>query len=130
MVKVRLTDYSGYKTRTGSNGGDYSYTVVYLLEDEKIFRRYTSSAEFPYCGKYGSFNRCRDCNEVTTCYGGEYIGSEEMLKEIRTWWHRQKVEFELQSEGKTVDFKSADCISTDIDRIFNALKGIIPNQGG
>lgn len=70
IVKVSITDWSGYDPDRCNNGGGYSYTTTYYRkDDDKWDVIYSTSAEFeycPYCGMFGSGCRCTHPQQATT----------------------------------------------------------------
>lgn len=81
IMKVSITDWSGYDPDRCNNGGRYSYTTTYHRRvDDKWDILYSTSAEFefcPYCGMFGMGCGCTHPEQSTTAEVMEQITSAE-----------------------------------------------------
>lgn len=60
--RVVIEDYSEYDGNRCNNGGAYSFTTTYTRKDGEEFAiSYSTSADFPYCPKCGSFYADEEC---------------------------------------------------------------------
>ena len=85
---VIITDYSNYCKWKCNNGGQYSFSVSFRrISDDKWIIRYSTSAEFPYCYRYGEFRDCWDCEhydiENNECRAEpETATTQEVINEV------------------------------------------------
>lgn len=59
--RVVIEDYSEYDGDHCNNGGAYSFTTTYTHTAGDFAVSYSTSADFPYCPKCGSFYSDEEC---------------------------------------------------------------------
>lgn len=77
---VKIVDSTHFEADTCSNGGNYSFSVIYRqISDDKFEVLHSTSSELPYCQLCGSFYQgsCPCGME-----GPDIVSWEEVKKEI------------------------------------------------
>ena len=80
MKVVKIVDRTHYASDSCSNGGNYSFSVIYRqIAANKFAVLHSTSAEYPYCPFCGSFYR-----DICPCgmKGPDIVDSETVDKEI------------------------------------------------
>ena len=94
-MKVTITDYTHYASDSCSNGGNYSFSVIYRqISDDKFEVLHSTSSEFPYCPLCGSFYQgsCPCGMEGPDIVNYEQVKKEVDVANIRRYGNGENIE--------------------------------------
>lgn len=83
--RIEIEDYREWIPGKDSNGGCYSYHYEFVAVPNGYKVRYSTSADFEYCEKYGNFGSCHRCpytrwkGDVWSCSAPDEIWSLKHL---------------------------------------------------
>ena len=67
MSKIIVTDSRDYNPNLGSNGGGYSFSIIFTPTGRGTYYvSFKSSSDLPYCYKHGCFLDCNYCSKYVS----------------------------------------------------------------
>ena len=110
--EVSITDLKNCCKWKQCNGGEYSYTLTFIRISDKWIIKHSTSSEFNYCGVFGEFRDCWDCEyfdiETEECRAEpDRVTTQEVIEAVK---RAVKDEFkEIDIDGETVKYGEYGC---------------------